>query len=158
MVQVSLASVIIYCLTVVPCLDPWIFKLETMLFRFLWNSGKPLVRRSTCSQKSLNGVLGVPRLLMNRYALRLMHTWLYLDGYQAWNPITRNFFLRVTSLKSVKQEKSKCWSQSSKGNHSQNARGGATGNNSNDPRQHQLSTPSNQTYHSRVTTEINFSS
>lgn len=35
-VQVLMASVTTYCLTVVPCPDSWISKLEIILFHFLW--------------------------------------------------------------------------------------------------------------------------
>ncbi|GAB1597330.1 hypothetical protein Ahia01_000009400 [Argonauta hians] len=97
-VKVYIAPAIYYRLALVPCPKNRLNELERVLFKFLWNGRKPLVRRSICCQDPLNGGLGMPWLLLRKHAQRLRHLQRFLSGEQVWSPFTRHAFPQLVSL------------------------------------------------------------
>lgn len=82
-VHTYITYVTYYCLTTVSCPDSYLVKLERSLFKFLWRRQIPIVKWFICCQHLLRGELGLPWLLMYRYALWLGHRQiLFVDGEQ----------------------------------------------------------------------------
>ena len=64
-------SLAIYRLSVLPIPATILFKLERILFQFLWAKRHPLVRREICCLHPSEGGLGVPNVEVQRHTLRL---------------------------------------------------------------------------------------
>ena len=64
-------SLAVYRLSVLPIPATILFKLERILFRFLWAERHPLVRREICFLHPSEGGLGVPNVEARRHTLRL---------------------------------------------------------------------------------------
>ena len=64
-------SLAVYLLSVLPIPATILFKLERILFQFLWAKRHPLVRREICYLHPSEGGLGVPNVEVRRHTLRL---------------------------------------------------------------------------------------
>ena len=64
-------SLAVYRLSVLPIPATILFKLERILFQFLWAKRHPLVRREICYLHPSEGGLGVPNVEVRRHTLRL---------------------------------------------------------------------------------------
>ena len=64
-------SLAVYRLSVLPIPATILFKLERILFQFLWAKRHPLLRREICYLHPSEGGLGVPNVEVRRHTLRL---------------------------------------------------------------------------------------
>ena len=64
-------SLAVYRLSVLPIPATILFRLERILFQFLWAERHPLVRREICFLHPFEGGLGVPNVEAQRHTLRL---------------------------------------------------------------------------------------
>lgn len=99
--QTFIAPVITYRLTIVPCSDSWLNKMERIILHFLWKGGKPLLKFSVWCQNLLKVRIGVTKLNIRKSSLRLRHLCFYSDVDQVWTPNMRFCLPRLTSLKDI---------------------------------------------------------
>ena len=66
-------SLVVYRLSVLPIPPIILFKLERILFQFVWAKRFPLVRREICYLHPSEGGLGVPNVEARRHTLRLTY-------------------------------------------------------------------------------------
>ena len=99
---------LVYRLSVLPMPPTILFKLERILFQFVWAKRFPLVRRKICYCHPSEGGLGMPNVKTRRHTLRLT----FLDRMcsrdtaagSVWNEDTKKSFPSLRSVHSADGE------------------------------------------------------